>query len=184
MKCPLCKQHSLWKQELEVGLQAQSCKNCQGIWMPGLQYWEWVQTRSDKEREGLAAPEVALPVEETGRAKLCPECGHFLRRFKVWPNVKFYVDRCAGCNGMWFDPDEWVYLKSKGQEAQVHEFFGELWQEDIREEEARQWLEDMYLERFGTEDYDRIREIRRWLWEHPNQATLMAFLTDKDPYRI
>jgi hypothetical protein len=40
----------------------------------------------------------------------------------------------------------------------------------------------MYLERFGESDYQKIKEIRGWLQEHPNRNNLIAFLLDKDPF--
>jgi hypothetical protein len=41
----------------------------------------------------------------------------------------------------------------------------------------------MYLDRFGTADYQRIRDIRAWLQGHPNGGSLLAYLTDRDPYK-
>jgi hypothetical protein len=41
----------------------------------------------------------------------------------------------------------------------------------------------MYLGKFGAADYERIQEIRAWLQTHPNGGGLLAYLTDRDPYR-
>lgn len=184
MDCPVCKHPSFQKQELENQLIGKRCLRCEGVWISAREYWQWVQTRNTVEKALFDAAEVSLPVETEGQAKICPECGHLLRRYKVWPNVKFYLDRCGSCQGVWFDRDEWDYLKSRGEHGHVYEFFGELWQEEVHEEERCQRLVDLYLERFGAEDYTRIKEIREWLWDHPQQGALLAYLMDKDPYRV
>jgi hypothetical protein len=38
------------------------------------------------------------------------------------------------------------------------------------------------IDRFGDEDYARIKEIRAWLEQHPQRGALIAYLSDKDPY--
>jgi hypothetical protein len=61
--------------------------------------------------------------------------------------------------------------------------FSDIWQERLQAEEQRRRLEKMYLERFGEEDYAKIKEIRAWLRGHPLGGALVAYLSDKDPYR-
>ena len=41
----------------------------------------------------------------------------------------------------------------------------------------------MYLDRFGPEDYRKVREIRTWLHSHPRGNSLLAYLSDRDPYQ-
>jgi len=184
MKCPACREKRLKAELLEKDLTAYGCASCEGVWIPALQYWEWVQSRDEDEKSRLSVAEISPPIEAVGQAKICPECGHLLRRYKVWPNVTFYLDRCGNCMGVWFDQNEWAYLKAKGQHDEVHEFFGALWQEELREEERREKVERMYQERFGRTDYTKIKRLREWLWNHPQQGALIAYLTDKDPYRL
>jgi Zn-finger nucleic acid-binding protein len=97
--------------------------------------------------------------------------------------VEFYLDRCEQCMSVWFDRDEWAALHDRGLHDRVHLFFQDPWQRRLRAEETRQLLEKMYRERFGERDYARIREIRAWLHQHLLQGALVAYLTDKDPYR-
>lgn len=183
MKCPVCRTLGLRGQPIEENLYGYGCDQCSGIWVSAPQYGQWLKSRNANEQSLLESMEVSLPLEETGKAKICPECGHLLRRYKVWPNVKFYLDRCASCYGVWFDQNEWTYLKARGEHDHIYEFFEQLWQEDLLEAEARERLEQLYLKRFGAEDYARIKEMRQWLWEHPQQGALLAYLSDKDPYR-
>ena len=183
MKCPVCTEHTLEEYLLEAGLPAYRCQTCEGVWVSGRQYWAWLRAHEDQP-ERQEAEEQPLPVEKATQAKLCPECGRFLRRYKVWPNVDFYLDRCSHCRSIWFDRDEWAVLKARGLHDDVHLFFMDIWQEDLRQEETRQRLDEIYRTRFGETDYARIREIRAWLEEHPLRSALLAFLTDRDPYSI
>ena len=184
MKCPICQGHSLRKHQLEADLPAYQCHKCEGIWISAAQYWEWQKARDEDAPSPDQVPDAPIPIEGDGQVKQCPECRHMLRRFQVWPRVQVYVDRCGHCDSIWFDKGEWAYVRSKGEHGQVHLFFTEAWQEKVRAEEKRLWLDGVYAERFGAEDYARIKEIREWLWQHPKQAVLMAFLTDRDPYRV
>jgi hypothetical protein len=84
---------------------------------------------------------------------------------------------------VWFDRDEWAYLRSRSQHDEVHLFFSDPWQEKLRAEETRQRMEQIYLDRFGAEDYARLKELRAWLDQHPQRGALLAYLADKDPYR-
>ncbi|MCP4542602.1 MAG: zf-TFIIB domain-containing protein [Chloroflexi bacterium] len=182
MKCPICKGHSLRKHQLEAELPTHQCHKCEGIWISASRYWKWLKTR-DNLPDPPDVLEIPLPVEEAGQVKICPECRHILRRYQVWPNTKFYLERCGHCESVWFDRDECKYLRLQGEHDQVRTFFTKAWQAKIKEKEAMEWMRNVHLERFGEADYAKIREIRAWLWQHPNQATLTAYLTDKDPYK-
>ena len=43
-------------------------------------------------------------------------------------------------------------------------------------------LEEIYISRFGAEDYAEIKRIRWWLDTKTNKEELIAFLTDRDPF--
>jgi AbrB family looped-hinge helix DNA binding protein len=43
-------------------------------------------------------------------------------------------------------------------------------------------LEEIYIGRFGAEDYAEIKRIRWWLDTKMNKEALLAFLTDRDPF--
>ncbi len=181
MKCPVCKRYSLKKCQLEANLPAYQCKQCEGIWIAAAQYWEWLKTQDNISQS--SAVDTPVPIEEQGQVKLCPDSGHILRRYKVWPDIKFYLDRCGHCGSVWFDRDEWEVLKARELHDEVHLFFSDLWQEKLSAEESRRQLEKIYLERFRAEDYARLKEIRAWLNGHPQQGALLAYLSDRDPYK-
>jgi Zn-finger nucleic acid-binding protein len=164
-------------------LSVYKCKKCQGFWISALKYREWLDKYEPDfyEQVDYDAP---LPVLDVEQAKLCPDCGRILICYRVWPDISFRLDRCWGCNGVWFDHAEWDVLRSHGLYDKVHMFFTEPWQRKLREEETRRRFEAIYLEYFGPQDYAEIKRIREWIQQHPEGQRLLAYLNDKDPYKV
>lgn len=183
MKCPVCKQPSLHQIELADKLPANQCSNCNGIWVSSNQYLAWVrlQERSLPEKD---LDEIAAPQLKTDALKLCPESGHIMKRFKVFPNVDFHLDRCGHCNGIWFDSAEWDMLVAHNMQDKVNQFFTAPWQERLRESESRARMDEIYKDKLGEDDYKRAQEIRAWLEDNPRRAMLIAFLQADDPYDV
>ncbi len=181
--CPICDMR-FEDVLLESNLPAHQCPGCYGIWISSSEYFVWrgedqILTIDDIDIK-TTLPE---PMLDTNKALLCPDCGRFLRRFKILPDVLFHLDRCSGCQGIWFDQDEWDLLKLQDLHLNVHLFFTDVWQQKLRTEEMRRRFEKMYLEKFGTEDYQKIKEIRAWITAHPLWGNLLTYLTDKEPYK-
>src|SRR5512137_2824484 len=99
-KCPVC-EVQLNRILLEQNLPAYSCTSCDGIWISSNEYLAWLgpQSRSTVEKSDIEG-DIPLPVVDNRKALLCPDCGRFLRRFKIWPDIEFNLDRCGGCNGI------------------------------------------------------------------------------------
>lgn len=181
-KCPVCKEN-LQSGLLETGLPAHECGNCGGIWISANEYLTWAKSEQGISVEEIEIDgEIPFPIVDNRKAILCPDCGRFLRRFKIWPDIEFHLDRCGGCNGVWFDKNEWQALKSQHLHHKVNMFFTDVWQQKLHNEEMRRRFEKMYTDKFGAEDYQKIKSIRNWLDEHPHGGGLLAYLTDKDPY--
>ena len=183
--CPLC-QVTLNRTLLERNLPAYACPNCHGIWVSSNEYLSWVAPEyvlSIEEIDIEAEFTVPYPIADNRGAIFCPDCGRFLRRYQIWPNLAFHLDRCSHCNGCWFDENEWQTLQAQNLHNKINIFFTDLWQQKLRGEEMKSRFEKMYLEKFGADDYERIRDIRAWLQEHENGGGLLAYLTDRDPYR-
>ncbi len=183
MKCPVCKQPSLHLIELADKLPANQCSNCKGIWVSSNQYLAWVrlQERPLPERD---LDEVIAPQLKTDALKLCPESGHIMKRFKVFPSVDFYLDRCGHCNGIWFDSAEWDVLAAHNMQDKVNQFFTAPWQDKLRENESRANMDKIYKDKLGAEDYKRVQEVRQWLEKNPRRAMLIAFLQADDPFEV
>lgn len=71
---------------------------------------------------------------------LCPDCGRIVRRFKIWPNLEFYLDRCGGCNGIWFDQHEWEVFNEHWSVKNLNMFFTDEWQQKLKK---KRWHHDL-----------------------------------------
>lgn len=181
MNCPVCKTPSLQPDQLLEGLPAQRCTTCAGQFISSTAYWAWLKSQTLE--PGIPLDDTDASRVEAGQARICPDCGHLLMRTRVWPNVNFQLDSCGHCNGIWLDRDEWHTLQAHHLHNRINLFITRPWQEKLRQIEAGKRFDAMYLERFGAEDYARIKEIRAWLNDHPRRQALLAFLADPDPYK-
>jgi Zn-finger nucleic acid-binding protein len=182
MDCPVCKRPSLERTLLEAGLAAYRCAGCEGTWMPSDLYWEWRKRQSEDLPE-LPPAEGDLDVQDTGEARLCPRCRHLLLPYRVGHGIPFTLDHCHQCNGVWCDRAEWEELRARNLHDNLHQMFSSPWQSRVRAEEHRMALEQIYSAKFGPEDYRELRRIKDWLYRHPQQMALLAYLNDPDPYK-
>jgi Zn-finger nucleic acid-binding protein len=183
MICPVCKEDLLSQTTLDSNLPVFRCSKCEGIWLPANDYLNWVRT-SKPAPAAAKSEEPLVPTMDVQALKLCPSCKRFMGRFKVLPNVEFYLDRCRQCNGVWLDKNEWDVLVARQLHDKVNLFFTQPWQAKIREEETKAALDKLYLDKFGTADYGRVKEIWGWLKDNPHRSMLLAFLQADNPYKI
>lgn len=183
MLCPVCKEDSLGPTTLVEDLPANRCTNCQGVWIDSNAYLAWQRAKGDPLPVKPGTSQID-PAWETHELKLCPNCGRILGRFKVLPGEPLYINRCHQCNGVWFDHHEWSALVDRNLHDSVNDFFTRSWQERIRTEETRAHMDRLYLEKFGAQDYERIKEVRLWMEGHDRRWMMLAFLQSDDPYKI
>jgi Zn-finger nucleic acid-binding protein len=183
--CPICTLE-LEPILLDQGLPAFRCPRCRGLWISAVQYQDWLTIdrlyplpEIDIEKNF----ETPFPITDNNKALICPDCGHILRRYQVWPNLTFNLDRCSHCYGIWFDNNEWQTLETQNLHKQLFVFFTAAWQEKLHSQEMKARFQAMYLELFGSEDYQKIKSLRQWFADHPNGNRLLAYLIDKDPYK-
>ena len=184
MKCPVCKIDSLDPVSLVGDLSANQCSNCGGVFIQSNAYLSWQRKlggSSLPEKEGSIEIDPSWDIREL---KLCSNCGHMMGRFKIIPDTDFYLDRCRNCNGIWLDRNEWDVLVDRNLYDNLNDFFTKPWQSQLHATETRNHMDQIYLEKFGPEDYERIKEMREWLWSHANLGMLLAFLQSDDPYKI
>ncbi len=184
MQCPICKQTSLTPGSLENNLSAHKCQSCHGIWLQANDYLGWRSQQGDFPPPDAASPDVSISAEDVAKAKICPQDGHFLLRYKVGKDITFALDRCGTCNGVWFDPKEWDVLKSRHLHGEIHNIFTDPWQRQVRQEEQRRSIQLFYQGKLGEEDYAELRRIKAWIGQHPERSALLAYLTDRDPYKL
>jgi Zn-finger nucleic acid-binding protein len=183
MQCPVCKTKHLEPVELEDRLTAAGCGGCGGRWVSRQAYDRWLKGHGDTLPEKPFS-EVSVEVGEVGEAKICPDCGRILLKYKAGHGLDFFVDHCGGCGGVWLDRNEWDALRERNLHDEIHRVFSTSWQAQVRGEAMREKLDAVYAARFGAETYGRLKETREWLHEHPQRLALLAFLSDEDPYRL
>src|SRR5579859_742936 len=135
MDCPVCHTKTLAKHDLGQDLESWKCATCGGQWLNSYHFWKWLEDHPPTRRATTSAPPLDLPSGETKGARICPECGHILAKYKVGHSLDFSLDRCGQCGGIWFDKNEWEILESLDLQAQIHLIFSDAWQHRVRNEE-------------------------------------------------
>ena len=183
LNCPVDKDSELLRTELEPNLSSFSRYECEGHWIRGKEYWPWVERHRTQyaerlhEDESLTLAEPAIPID-------CPECRFRMIKYLVGRGLPFTVDHCTGCKGIWLDRNEWEALKKRNLHDDLHGIFTEFWQAGAKREQRKKKFQQIYVDRFGEEDYKKIRRIRHWMETKKNREQLIAYLTDRDPYDV
>lgn len=183
-KCPICKSIDLQVCYHDDQPPVSECSSCGGTWLRANEYAQWLKTQTPGKYNLSASQEASqrFPVTDSMLAAVCPDCGHFLRKYRVASSMDFQLDRCSNCNGVWLDHNEWQILQAADLHDEINQIFTQPWQKHIQDELAAKRLEAIYLEKFGESDYTKIKAIREWLLASPNRNMLIAYLVDKDPY--
>jgi len=183
MNCPVCKSTELVSKELEKNLGSQQCPSCRGNWIAGAEYWNWIeQHRTDLadrvvENETLSLAEPGLPID-------CPECRFRMVKYFVGRDLSFTLDHCHGCKGIWLDGNEWEALRKRNLHDDLNLMFNSFWQNEAQRQQRKKKMEQIYVSRFGEEDYSEIKRIRYWLETKTNREELIAYLVDRDPFNV
>ncbi|MCR9133089.1 MAG: zf-TFIIB domain-containing protein [bacterium] len=182
MKCPNC-QSKMKRELMEDRVPVYRCVSCAGTWVSSSEFANWIEGQASVPvKEEISKESVNIPVLGARKPLLCPDCGRIVRRFKIWPNLEFYLDRCGGCNGIWFDQHEWEVFSEHWSVKNLNIFFTDEWQQKLKKEEMASRFSAMYLERFGEDDYNKIQDIRKWIYANSNKDQLVAYLLDSNPY--
>jgi hypothetical protein len=80
--------------------------------------------------------------------------------------------------------NEWEALKARNLHDDVNSMLTAFWQDEAHKEGRKKRMEQIYIGRFGDEDYAEIERIRAWLGTRQNKQELLAYLTDKDPFDV
>ncbi len=182
MNCAVCHTPTLQPITFANGLPVSRCPTCLGTWVASADYWAW------RDRQGPRLPEVPAPDVEPWPGgeeglRLCPTCGHVMRRYHIGTGVPFPLDHCEQCNGVWFDAQEWEVLEARNLHDKLPQFFTDAWQRQVRQADHRRHMTAIYTERFGADDYAEVRRIRAWLDAHPQRSFLLTYLSSDDPYK-
>jgi len=177
MNCPVCKTRTLVTHSLTPTLASWKCDNCGGQWINSFQFWKWIDEGGPQSRTtGTTDNAALLSATETKGAKICPECGRILAKYKVGHELDFSLDRCGNCGGIWFDRNEWEILQSRDLQKEIHLIFSDSWQHRVRDEECTRHLQELLIQKIGQNDFAEIKRIKEWLKTHPHRQELFGFL--------
>lgn len=178
MKCPLCDNAIMNSKTLEENLNVKTCNKCGGYWISSSEYFKWLSKHANVKTNN-PFNEISLHVENSTKAKLCPDCGHILIKYKVGHGIDFRLDCCNSCNGVWLDKNEWEILKGRNFHEEINRIFTTEWQNEVKTEELKSSMEKIELDKFGTKDYKKIKDIKDWIDKHPKKSFILAFLNEQ-----
>jgi Zn-finger nucleic acid-binding protein len=177
MQCPSCKSGLLVANVSGEGLRSRVCNQCEGRWISSTDYWKWLEQHGERLPESDRGGE-ELVLEDSADPKICPDCGHIMFKYQVGHGLGFKLDHCDACNGVWFDRNEWDVLKSRNLHDEVHLVFSAPWQSEVKAEERARAFEILHRAKFG-EDYERLKEFKRWIDGHEQRSSILAFLASQ-----
>lgn len=182
MNCPICSYTTLKETETTDGLKIFNCEKCGGNYLKYQDYNSWLKSYDSNclAKEG----NTVKPEFDSKQAKLCPECGRILIKYKIDKDTDFFIDYCKSCGSVWFDKDEFEFIKNKGLHNKIHLFFTGNWQQNIKDSEKKDFLFKKYTEKLGESDHKKIQEIKSWIDNHEKKKDLIAYLLDDDPYNF
>lgn len=183
MNCPVCKYDSLNTQEIEPNLFAEVCEKCSGKWISGKNYQNWLESHGEILPE-IKGEEGKMTIPEFELARLCPADKRILIKYKIGRNIPFTIDRCGNCAGVWLDKDEWETLKSRNLHDELNKVFTDHWQEEVQKDEMRKRLGKIYEDKFGAENYSKIKDFKSWVDSHEKQGEILAYLKDPNPLQF
>ncbi len=179
MNSPVHPHLEMKRVKLKDDLPAWECLQSGGHWISADDYQAWLDRRGGIVPMTPApetAPNPAQPEEQ--RARICPESGRLLVRYRVGKDVLFFIDRSPASGGVWLDRDEWETLKSRNLHDEIHLVFTAAWQKEIRDEARLKALRAHFAERIGAEAFARAEEMKRWLREQPARRDILIYLSD------
>lgn len=164
--------------ELEQGLNAWRDPVSGGVYLKAADYWEWLAHQPGR-LETLPPRGTHSPNTEDPEcpARICPETGALMTRFRVGHGFTFLIDR-SPTGGFWLDAGEWEALKAQSLHDEVHRVFTSSWQKTVRTEARQDALERLLRAQIGTEDYDRAAAFRDWLAQHPHRTRVLAWVSE------
>ena len=69
------------------------------------------------------------------------------------------------------------------QENEIHDEELQI-QKITQKEDTRKTLQKIYRDKFGENDYYKIKEFKTWIENHEKGGEIMAFLKDKNPLQF
>jgi len=171
-RCPKCDAGALLSLE---GSSVLRCAKCSGFWVPPLAFQELGTAELLKDRD-LRPPQ---HLEQDHRTGPCPEGHGLLRRARVTNQDPYFLERCARCGGVWFDPGEWSRLAEAGLLVDVTSLWSPAWRERLSEEQNRASLEADLRQKLGSETFELLENLTEKLSQQKLSALALAYLRER-----
>jgi Zn-finger nucleic acid-binding protein len=182
MNCPICDtslQHAVLFPGDAPGddLRGFRCPRDHGVFLPSDLYFDWRDGREPTGDLDLSA--ASDDVGDLKRAKLCPQDGRIMTRYRTSGTAGFWIDRCGACGGAWFDGSEWEATVAAGLHEALTDVFSDAWQREAEEVMAATSRRERLAESVGEEDLERTDAFRDWIWSHPERHLLLARVAER-----
>ena len=171
LRCSCGSTAELTRVELEPGLPASGCGQCDGSLLALADYKAW-RDRTDPD----LAPGDPIVFEDAPGARACPNCARLMHRLRAGARPDFRLDRCASCQVVWLDRGEWPALIAAGHAGRLDDLLTDAWQRQIQADELRSHREAALRERHGDDCMDELTRIRNWLDLQAQRDELIALL--------
>lgn len=178
MQCYHCKTTALKPTQLEFGLPALRCPQCEGTYLDLLTYRAWQENFASQATSQADNPEdtpVISELSNTETALLCQRCHKFMLKYRINNQQDNTVNVCHTCDDVWLDRGEWALLKQLNIEDKLTEVMGEPWQHKLRQQSQQQAFRHHFQKQF-SEDFGKIDDFAQWLQQQPNKAQILHYL--------
>ena len=167
LECPKCEHEGL----SEASHGTSRCPRCNGLFVP---------------RGAAAASAAEIPASEApagydDRTGRCPADRTIMTRAEIalGDGRAIHLERCGGCQGVWFDAGEWNALAGAHLLDHLDEFWTAQWRARQRHEQGKRDEERRAEEAFGPELYARLMVMAQTLRGHPRRSQALAILREE-----
>ncbi|MEN8906105.1 MAG: zf-TFIIB domain-containing protein [Clostridiales bacterium] len=194
MNCPVCNK-KLKLVKLIDDLVSAICSNCDGKWINQSHFYRWKnnltisklgKNNSYTESKGIKEVETKKKIKnfkiigkdefDLSRAKICPECEHILIKYRVSNYFDFHIETCGTCSGIWLDTNKWEIVYENNLHIELYNIFTDYWQKNIRDNQKSIYFDNLYNNRFGYTDFEKITNFKNWIDNKKNKREIIDFL--------
>lgn len=179
--CPECKTIALIPNFLEKLLSTQSCPNCYGHWLliENFVIWQRDYGKQMSEVEPLLDREDHQPSK---KLLICPITKKIMHKFPIHESVNHTLNFSVELSGVWLSRYDWQLIKSLDLGQSLNKIFTPAWQNRVKQNQTQMVFEQRYIQRFGQEDYEKLKSFKLWMDEHSERDAMISFLSHKNPW--
>lgn len=152
------------------------CQKCEGAFLSLLYYRDWVE-RAGLKSQGASSEDDIVADSDTKSGMSCPKCSRLMTKYLISGSSNSRLDMCANCDEAWLDGGEWQLLKSLELGNKLPAVFTEQWQQKVRSKKMEANKVARLTKMVGEDDAEKATQIKKWLNDSSNKATLLHFLS-------